>query len=284
MLITILSDGNAVNWGPLYKDVQLPQTLPPFYPEVKMYITNNQLNNCTLYNSNVGCSVNALQVNKILDFENSEWNIDEKDGFFELTPFTRKCCVKTDHCHSEDKHSRIYVRKTSVIATCFSHGKRSITGEQSRKLREIFFDFMKSTSVLGKTFEDVLSKAESEKLFRSDGYVFRHREHDEPELISSYEDFLMDHLEDNTDIMEMPRRFNELMISMSKLKSVRFPFVKRDKKYLGFSNGFLDLVDGELTDDIGNDRIPRHYVNQPFQLEDLDTPLFDRIVMHQLED
>lgn len=60
----------------------------------------------------------------------------------------------------------------------------------------------------------MLSKAESEHLFRNNGHVFRRVGNNKYELVDSYEGFLMDCLEDNAAIMEKPSRFKELMISM----------------------------------------------------------------------
>ena len=44
VLIDILSDGKAVTFGPLYQILQSPSDkVPPLYPEVKMYLDNEQL-------------------------------------------------------------------------------------------------------------------------------------------------------------------------------------------------------------------------------------------------
>ena len=102
------------------------------------------------------------------------------------------------------------------------------------------------------------------------------------DLVDSYEGFLMDCLEDNVAIMEKPSRFKELMISMEKLQSKRFPIVGCDRRYISFDNGVLDIVSGNLVDSI--DTMPRHHIAGQFQLNELDTPLFDRMVKHQIDD
>ena len=271
VLIDILSDGSAVTFGPMYQILQSPERVPPIHQEVKMYLTMN--NYGTITNNYNICAPKPIQ----------DWDIKEIDkNCFQLTTKSGLCCVDSSHVHSEPGHSCVYVRKMSVIANCFRHGKRIITGTESRYIRESFFDFRGSKGIIAETFEDVLSKAESEHLFRNNGHVFRRAGNNKYELVDSYEGFLMDCLEDNAAIMEKPSRFKELMISMEKLKSKRFPIVACDKRLLGFKNGILDIVSGKLMDSA--DAIPRHYIDGPFQLEDLDTPLFDAIVKYQLPD
>lgn len=170
----------------------------------------------------------------------------------------------------------------SVIAHCFSHGKKIIQGSASRAIREMFFEYSDKKGILAKIFDDILCKAESEDLFRKDDCVFKRTDNNRFEFISSYDNFLIDCLDDHPDIIEMPRRFHDLMVLMYKMNNKRFPFVTQNKRYIGFSNGILDIISGELVE-IGKDIIPRHYIDQPFQVDDLNTPLFDKIVRYQLE-
>lgn len=74
------------------------------------------------------------------------------------------------------------------------------------------------------------------------------------------------------------------MTFMENANDSRFPFAERDRRYIGFSNGLLDIVEGELVDNVVN-VLPRHYIDQPFLgVDDVETPLFDRLVRHQLKD
>ena len=36
------------------------------------------------------------------------------------------------------------------------------------------------------------------------------------------------------------------MVYMNKIRSVDFPIVKRNRRYIGFTNGLLDIVSGEI--------------------------------------
>lgn len=105
------------------------------------------------------------------------------------------------------------------------------------------------------------------------------------EHVDQYEGFLSAALEDNLALKERPRRFDDLMVYMNKIRSVDFPIVKRNRRYIGFANGLLDIVSGELVGDhvLEHGVIPRHYIDQHCDLEDIDTPLLDTILMHQLE-
>ena len=273
VLIDILSDGAAATFGPLYEILQSPDKVPPMYQEVKMHLTMN----------NYGSIVTNNYINSRPTVASNDWTIKELDDkCFQLITNSTTCCVDNAYNHTEPNHSCLYVRKMSVIAHCYRHGKRIITGAESRRFRDAFFDYSTCTGIVGETFEDVLLKAESENLFRKDGQVFKRIDNGKYELVNSYEGFLMDCLEDNVAVMEKPPRFKELMISMEKLKSTRFPIVVCDKRYIGFQNGILDIVSGELVDSI--DAVPRHYINGPFDFDDLDTPLFDKVVRHQIED
>ena len=291
VLIDILSDGSAVTFGPLYQIIQSPaEKVPPLYQEVKMHLTMNNFGNIVTTNNYINSKQNDSYTRTNFststgNYENlsDSWIIKELDNkCFQLITKSTTCSVDNTYNHSEPNHSCLYIRRMSVIANCFRHGNKIITGNESRYLRNIFFDFSNSKGVLAETFDDVLIKAESENLFRNNGNVFRRIDNKKYELINSYEEFLMDCLEDNIAIIEKPSRFKELMIAMEKFHSKRFPIIKCDKRFVSFDNGILDIVSGELVDSI--DAAPRHYIDGSFQLDDLNTPLFDTVIRHQIED
>jgi hypothetical protein len=104
------------------------------------------------------------------------------------------------------------------------------------------------------------------------------------EYVNSYKEFLKHVLKDNTALKDVPRRFNDLMIYMDNMDSTDFPIVKRNKRYIGFTNGLLNIVSGELVGNhvLEHGVIPRHYINQLCDFDDIDTPMFDKILMYQL--
>ena len=146
VLVDILYEGRGFMFGEGCNIVHrmLPQSPPA---NVMQFIQNNITNN------------NNVQINVMINEQNknaselsdrlstvygilTEWTVKRVDNAFQLTPNTDRCCVNIDHRHSHTGHSCLYVRKKSVIANCFSHGKRTIEGDISRDIREMFFTYL----------------------------------------------------------------------------------------------------------------------------------------------
>lgn len=104
------------------------------------------------------------------------------------------------------------------------------------------------------------------------------------EHVDSYTNYLNYTLADHIALKDRPRKFTDLIIYMDNIDSTNFPFVKRNKRYICFANGILDIVSGELVEEsvLNHGEIPRHYIDQQCDLEYVNTPLLDGILMHQL--
>ena len=304
-LVEILWNKKTYTYGKGYETIykippQVPSDKIQIFLTINQHITINNYSN-TYSENNTLCTPHGVsastvpdtisnKVNKLLETD-CKWKVIKHDEDYKLTPVTNICCVEDGYVHTEAEHSCIHVRKKSVFITCFRHGTIMLKGNKSRLLRQIFFNLEETAGVMTNIVERILLDAESKGFVRDNGSVFKlERSHNKYkyELVSSYEDFLKVVLKDDSALIERPRRFNELMIYMEKVDSSRFPFVKRNKRYIGFSNGLLDIVDGILVDydTLGADSMPRHYINQPFDVSDefLQTPLFDTIVRYQLDD
>ncbi len=258
------------------------------------FIVNNSINNSTVSNSTVQSTVTnsnvtnsafiknekTHQINKALKIAVNDWKVTPVNDAYKLFPHNCTCCVDNKTVHADDmNHSWITVRKLSVTAHCLSHGNRAIIGEKSRSIRELFFEFKRNAGPSREAVELVLSAAESESLVRHGGQVFKGFK-----PISSYEEFVQKALKSQEAQKNFPRLvFSDLATFMEKADDDRFPFAKRDRRYIGFSNGLLDIVEGELVEGERN-VIPRHCIDQPFSAEDIETPLFDRFIRHQIED
>ncbi len=284
VLIDVLYDNRGFVFGDGYEIVNKvrPQKPPQHVINFITINQNNNVSNSTLINSTVGNTASAQsytpEINNVLGSD-VEWKVVKiNDASYKLVPGTKTCCVNTEHSHSEDAHSCLIVRKLSVTAHCFSHGKRQIEGAVSRSIRELFFEYRNQRGIMEEAVELLLSKAKSEGLVRNGGHVFKGYT-----SIGTYREFLQKVVANNEALRSRPRVFFDMMIFMDNFDDECFPYVERDKRYIGFSNGLLDIISGEMVDSVPH-VLPRHYINQPFGTENIDTPLFDKIVKYQLED
>lgn len=315
VLIDILHNNRAFTYG---KNYSIVNKLVPQKPSrsIITFITINQNNTVGINNStfhkdvNIGQASTAcnsvskdvdisetsdqLMISKVTDEKSSisssindiigsnvDWKIVKLSDAYQLVPSTKECCVETDFTHSEIGHSCIYVHKTSVVLNCFSHGKKILEGRMSKYIRELFFTYKSSTGIMTDIVERILDEAKFNNLVRTNGNVIKL---DSYTVLGSYELYLKKILKNNAAMKEKPRRFNELMIYMDKIDDDRFPFVTISKQYIRFNNGILDILNFKVVseDVVEKNVIPRHYINQHIDIENLNTPLFDKIVRHQL--
>jgi hypothetical protein len=224
----------------------------------------------------------SQRINDAIGCEGITWEVNNLDNMtYQLIPDTKECCVATGHFHNSYSHSCVHVYKTYVVCNCFSHGKRVVEGQVSRAIREIFFDISDNNNIV----DVLISVAKENHLARENGCVLKRvgttyaYEH-----VDEYRDFITSTLRNNRILTTQPRRFNDLMMFMNNVDNDDFPFVKRDKRYIGFTNGLLDIVEGELVENdvLEHGVIPRHYINQCCDLQADATPLLDKILCNQL--
>lgn len=303
-LCDILFDGRGFTFGEGYKIINRMLPKAPPKSVINFIINNGTQNNVYGNQQNIqqniqhniiagalGITTSASlsqRINDAIGAREITWRVNNlENGAYQLIPNTNECCVNAGYLHSVDSHSCVYVYRSSVVCNCFSHGKKVVYGDISRSIRDIFFDIADdSNGIMVKMVHKISCVARSKNLVRENGCVLRRICNTHAyEYVDQYKDFIRSTLRDNKALMERPRRFNDLMIYMSNIDSVDFPFIKRDKKYIGFSNGLLNIVSGELETDsvLEHGVIPRHYINQQCDLDDMDTPLLDRILKYQLE-
>lgn len=297
VLIDILSDGKAIFFGNGYEILnRVRPTLPPrklvqqiiFNTQVNIGSINNTVNNTIV---NTGALPSDKSVNFVLGWDFT-WKITkEKEDSYMLVPNSKLCCVDGVTLHSQTGHSCVYVNRSCVVLHCFNgaHGKRVLQGDVSKRLRELFFNYKSRHKDRGVTelVEELLAVASEEQLAREKGMVLRRINKTVPvyEPMSKYKAFLTARLSNNAHLKAFPQHFKNLLLYMDNVDDDVFPFVKRDRKYIGFSNGMLNLVSGEL-DDYGCLPLgvsPRHYIDQVCQFDNLHTPLFDSVFCYQLQ-
>ncbi len=269
----------------------LPQPPPA---AVYNLIINNQvnmtINNTTINSVSVGGLPSPESVTAVLEpLLKASWKItQENTDTYVLVPQTRQCCVESNVEHTQSGHSCVYVHRNSVVSTCFSHGKRMVRNEVGQQIRALFF-VLKGERQDGvkKLVEELLTQASDEMLARENGMVLKRISRLVPvyEHLEPYEAFVTARLANHAQLRAYPRHFNDVMVYMTHVADAAFPFIKRDKTYIGFRNGMLNLVSGELEyyGSLQPGVSPRHYIDQVCQFDDLSTPLFDQIFSYQLD-
>ena len=287
VLIDILSDGKAIFYGKGY-EIQnrvMPSDAPrKFVRQTTIY--NTQVNIGSI-NVNSDTFPSDKSVNEVLGWEFT-WNMSkETANSYRLVPDTDMCCVDGVTRHSHAGHSCVFVNRSCVVLSCFNttHGKKVLEGDVSQRLRVLFFG--PNDKGVTELVDTLLALASEEQLARENGMVLKRISKNVPvyESMSKYKTFLTARLANNAQLKAFPQHFKYLLLYMDNVDDDAFPFVKRDRKYIGFSNGMLNIVSGELEDyDCLNIGVsPRHYINQVCQFDDLGTPLFDSIFCYQLD-
>ena len=290
VLLEVLYNKRAFMYGKGCAIVHRIQPQPPPNAVRQVIIQrsfNTQINIGTV-NIATGTLPSSDPINAALHTDVS-WTVTQEDNqTFMLVPATRQCCVQTQVQHTHPGHSCIYVHRTSVVLTCFSHGKRLLQGEVSQRLRALFFARREPrTDGVTALVETLVAVASQHQLAREQGMVLKRISPQVPvyEPLQTYEAFVTSRLANHPQLIAFPRRFHELLIYMARIETTAFPFVKRDRTYLGFANGMLNLVTGQLEGygHLAPGVSPRHYIDQPCRFDALDTPCFDRIFRYQLE-
>eukprot|EP00850_Spirogloea_muscicola_P020092 SM000207S06167 [mRNA] locus=s207:23213:37436:- [translate_table: standard] len=117
----------------------------------------------------------------------------------------------------EEKHSCVYVRRNSVVLTCFSHGKRLLLGEASKRLRRLFYQGR--SEGITELVDELLALAADEMLAREKGMVLKRINHIVPvyEPLDTYDAILTARLVNNPQLKAFPRRFNDLLVYMARV-------------------------------------------------------------------
>ncbi len=298
VLCDILFNKRGFTFGEGYEIINRIVPRPPPKSVINFIVNNNVLNLGTINQQNVQqqnvitgaidrCDM-SQRINNAIGWSGTTWKVKNLDNAsYQLTADTTECCVVPGHQHTTGGHSCVYVYKSSAVCHCFSHGKRVLQGGISRSIREVFFDLAEDgKGAIAKLTREILEVAKSKNLVRENGCVLRRMgDTYEYENVGQYREFVRSTLTNNQALIEQPRRFNDVMTYMTNVDHEDFPFVRRDKQYIGFSNGLLDIVSGELVGDgvLELGVVPRHYINQHCDLDETDTPLLDRILKYQLE-
>ena len=90
-----------------------------------------------------------------------------------LKPDTNMCLSLIGYEHSETKHSCLIVNKNTVVAKCFRHEEREITGDVAKALIGLFFDTNKSSRSIRDVIPSLMKIGKSKGFVRKGGYIFQ---------------------------------------------------------------------------------------------------------------
>ena len=214
---------------------------------------------------------------------NLKWDVVPSRGntVFTIIPHTAICTVNQNHVHSKHKHSYLVITSMHVVAECFCHGKRTVTGAASRRLQKMFFPNELKGS-LKDIMHNVIEFCSGASLWRLDGFVWKAKS-EKPwtyNKLESYEDFI------NTYFKSSPRKFLDVIKYMETVDHESFPFIKKDADYIGFDNCVVNIITYDVFDKTNwDDAIaPRHSMKGNFCWNSIETPMFDNLVQYQLGD
>ncbi|KAJ3280001.1 hypothetical protein HK104_000996 [Borealophlyctis nickersoniae] len=225
------------------------------------------------------------------------WQVIEgKDGSFQLIPDMLQCLVDPTHNHSEKGHSCLYITARTVTLSCFAHGKEKlgkleckrllenfrlhILGEKKKESNDMPFDQLRNT-LLNVGFENNYKRDGNGNVWKSvDGLMYAYELFEDPKTFLNrvfLDDDLFHGNQDNVD------RFTKYMRDFDHSK---FPFIKKDRHYLGFANGVLNIVTCEF---LPKEKAPdslcvRKYFASDLDTSRTDTPLFESILRYQYQD
>ncbi len=295
VLIDIMSDDKAICYGKElgYEILHRvnPTPLPPKLYQQIIYNVNygSQIISCGGPGPNVERDYSP-EINVAAGCD-LKWDVITTHGgrTFTLIPHTNICTVDDSHVHSEGKHSRYAVSKMRVVARCFSHSEqRTVTGPAAKRLRELFFPGERN-DLFENFMQSIMDLCGGASFFRLDGFVWKARSA-EPwiyDKVDAYEDFVNTHFKSHQVFMKNPRKFSDVIKYMEAVDHESFPFLKRDVDYIGFDNCLVNIVTYEIITSLSDPAriaVPRHNIAGTFSWDELETPLFDGLVQHQLGD
>ena len=184
MLIDVLYDGRGFMFGDGCSILHRMVPQVPTANTVQFIVNNSVTNNVQINLTHI--DQHATEHKSVIPSDLSErlyevygtpqiaWTLKKLDDAYQLIPTTYRCCVDLQHVHSAADHSCLYVRKNSVTATCFSHGKKLLEGPLSRTIRELFYTFADdATDPVTTLIDAVMTAAKAQRLIRENGAVMR---------------------------------------------------------------------------------------------------------------
>ena len=101
------------------------------------------------------------------------------------------------------------------------------------------------------------------------------------ELYMEPHDYVTSIFLDDTLFQKCSGNLNKLVRFLKEIPSTKFPFIKRDRNYIGFANGILDLKSCIFKTTNEDGIIVRHFIDSDLDIDSLSTPMFDKLLLDQ---
>jgi phage/plasmid-associated DNA primase len=221
---------------------------------------------------------------------NCEWSMELlDDGGYKCVPDTNVCIV-SGKIHSEKNHSAVFINPDkSVIKHCFSCHLRAYSKKEAQQIYNEFHVVMElrreEDTIHEQLTEKLLEFGSNENCARDDfGNVYKRKKKYAYVYYKSASEFIREKFKNNRMFKKLPNNMDNLLKFMKNCDYSKFPMIYPSKKYIGFSNGVLDIENVTFIQekDVPDEMIVKKYLNVPFSGE-TETPLFDSIILYQLK-
>ncbi len=226
----------------------------------------------------------------------------QDNGSFKLAtddPSYRVCLVDCKSIHSSPDHSCIYVnnKQGTVVTSCFSHRGGRIDKAREKRILNFFESIvLKRSSKETKKKPFVVLVEHMEDCAFENGYL-RVQGTGEDYKRTNGLNYAYEKFKDVIDFINYLFMDDSLFFScnnaMDRLKkwimndaSSKFKFLQTDKSFIGFSNGVLNIESLEFIEvkNVPSSIVVRKYFDSKLDCQQLETPLFDKIMDTQFSD
>ena len=206
-----------------------------------------------------------------------------------------KCLVVPSETHTSTKHSCLTIGKRTVTASCFNpdHGKGKIPSNTAGRILKWFklkymgdseldkenpYEFLRN-SLLQVAGENDYRRDEEGNVWKPiNGLNYAYEMYQQPR------EFLNNVL-DEDEFSKHPDNMDKMLKFMRNFNHSSFPFIKRDRFHLGFTNGVLNIDTCEFipADEVEDGLTVRKFFHEALDMTK-ETPLFDMLIKHQFPD
>lgn len=213
------------------------------------------------------------------------------------------CLVDPSYTHAHPGQCGIECKKHKLLLGCSVNGHMDKSREFKRWLDHIPHCIEKhkmeievhvkttttdaSATELAQLVDDMYNLAKAKNYRRSNGCIYGLLDGKQSVYVQlmSYKEWLVKDFQDDSRLLADPGRQVKLIQSLNNIGTSRMPFIERDYRYIGFKNGILYLPNSSfiLYDNISEDIVVRHYIDQILDIKHLSTPSWDTVFEYQIE-